>query len=75
MSKKSPKISYDKESGVLSIEVNRKKSIDSDIQGNVVIDYGKNREIVRINLYDFNLDAFRSNLKALKSFGETVAAK
>jgi len=74
-----PKISYDKESQVLSIEVGRKKSIDSDIQGNVVIDYGKDGEIVRINLYNFSFDAFRNHLKELKrfgqNFGEAVAVK
>ena len=79
MKKKSPKISYDKESQVLSIEVNRKKSVDSDIQDNVVIDYGKNGEIVRINLYNFSFDSFRNHLKEFRKFaqgyGETVGVE
>ena len=68
MSKKRAKISYDKEAKVLSVELNGAKSVDSDIQGNVVIDYGKNGKIARINLYDFNFDSFKDNLKKFKTF-------
>lgn len=65
---KGQKILYDKESKVLSLEVSRAKSVDSDIHGNLVIDYDKKGEIVRINLYDFNFELFRKNLKELKDF-------
>ena len=65
-----PKIIYDKESNVLSIEVKKAKSIDSDISGNAVIDYDARGEIVRISLYDFSFDMFRSNLKSFKSFAQ-----
>jgi len=44
-----------------------------------VIDYGKNGEIVRINLYNFNFEAFRSGVKELKKFaqgfGDAVAIR
>lgn len=69
MSKKSPKISYDKESEMLSIEFKKAKSVDSDINEHAVIDYDKNGNIVRINLYHFNFSDFRNGLKAIKDFG------
>ncbi len=70
MKKSNPKISYDKESSVLSIEMKRAKSIDSDIQGNVVIDYDKKGDVVRVNLYNFSFTEFRDNLKTLKNFAQ-----
>lgn len=66
--KSNKKIYYDKEGKVLSIEVKKAKSIDSELFDNVVLDYGKNGEVVRINLYDFSLEAFRANKKLLKDF-------
>ncbi|MEK7500599.1 MAG: DUF2283 domain-containing protein [Patescibacteria group bacterium] len=68
MKKKSPKIEYDKESQVLSVVVKPGKSVDSDIQDNIVVDYDKSGKIVRVNFYGFNFDNFRNNLKALKNF-------
>lgn len=65
-----PKISYDKESRVLSLELKRAKSADSDIRGNVVVDYDKKGWIVRIDIYDFNFEDFRENRKTLKEFSE-----
>ena len=67
-SKKDLKISYDKDSAVLSIEVKKAKSVDSDVSDNVVIDYDKKGEIVRVNLYSFDFNAFKSNERALKEF-------
>lgn len=71
MNKKNQKISYDKEANVLSIEMKRGKSADSDIQGNVVIDYDKNGEVVRVSLYDFSFARFRENAKTLKNAART----
>lgn len=71
---KEPKILYDKESKVLSLEIGGGKSADSDIHGNLVIDYDKKNEIVRINLYDFNFDLFHKNLKELRSFARASGA-
>ncbi|OGF51783.1 hypothetical protein A3I27_04380 [Candidatus Giovannonibacteria bacterium RIFCSPLOWO2_02_FULL_43_11b] len=70
MNKKKIKIEYDKGSRVLSVEMGKVKSVDSDIQGNVVIDYDKNGDVARINLYDFSFADFRDNQKALKSFSK-----
>ena len=66
MDKRVPKIAYDRESEVLSFELRRGKSVDSDIQGNVVIDYDRKRNIVRINVYHFDFDAFREGASALR---------
>ena len=42
---KSSKILYDQASGVLSIEMKRAKSVDSDIRGIVVIDYDEKEKL------------------------------
>lgn len=68
MNKKNIKILYDKNSNVLSVEIGKGKSVNSDMQGNVVIDYDKKGRIIRFNLYDFSFDAFRETRQALKSF-------
>lgn len=68
MKKNGYKISYDKDSGVLSIEMRQAKSVDSEIRGSVVIDYDKNGEIVRVNFYNFSFDSFQGNLPTLKDF-------
>lgn len=73
MSKKNVKIIYDKKSRVLSVEVGGGRSVDSDIQGNIVLDYDKGGKIVRINLYDFSFDQFRSQRSALKQFTRGIA--
>ena len=68
MKKNNLKISYDRESKVLVLQIQKGKSVDSDIQGNVIIDYDKHGKIVRINLYDFSFDSFQNNREALKRF-------
>lgn len=65
---KKMRISYDKESEVLSIEVDKAKSVDSDISNNVVVDYDEQGKIVRINLYDIDFNAFRVIRKPLERF-------
>ena len=70
MNNKNPKISYDRKSGVLSIEAKRGKSVDSDIQGNIVIDYDKKGDIIRFNLYGFDFDEFRDGVKAIEGFSQ-----
>ena len=72
MNKKNIKISYDKNGQVLSLELGREKSVDSDIQDNVVLDYDKKGKIVRINLYDFSFEQFRSKRSALKKFSREL---
>ena len=68
MNKQNIKISYDKDSRVLSINMKRAKSVDSDIHGNVVIDYDKQGNAVRVNFYDFNFNAFKAGRRALSGF-------
>lgn len=63
-------ISYDKESKVLSIKMSEQKSIDSDISNNIVIDYDKNKNVVRVNFYDFSFEEFRSGIKAIRDFAQ-----
>lgn len=64
MNKIQPKISYDSESKVLSIQINKNKSVDSDIQGNLVIDYDSQGKIVKINIYQINFDRFKKTLES-----------
>jgi uncharacterized protein YuzE len=53
-----PKIKYDPKSNILSIRLSKKKSFDSDIKGNIVIDYDENGEIVNIEIMKINLEEF-----------------
>ncbi|MBU4298646.1 DUF2283 domain-containing protein [Patescibacteria group bacterium] len=68
------KISYDKESEVFSVEMKKAKSIDSDILGNVVIDYDKKGKVVRVNFYNFDFSAFKENLEVIKNFARKFRA-
>lgn len=68
------KISYDKESEVFSVEMKKAKSIDSDILGNVVIDYDKKGKVVRVNFYNFDFSAFKKNLEVIKNFARKFRA-
>jgi len=68
MKKKYPKIIYDKESKVFSVEMKQGKSVDSEIHDSLVIDYDKNGKIIRVNLYDFNLNAFKESKIAVNEF-------
>lgn len=70
MKKQLPKISYDKESEVMLIEIKNGKSVDSDIHGNIVIDYDRKGDAMRVNFYGFNFDSFRAGLKAIKEFSK-----
>jgi uncharacterized protein YuzE len=70
-----PKISYDKESEVLSIELKKGKSVDSDIQNNAVVDYDKENNILRINFYDFDSSSFKHNRKTLDKIADVVLSK
>jgi len=54
------KISYDKKSKILSIRLDNKKSIDSDVRGNVVIDYDKEGRIVNIEIMNISLEEFKN---------------
>lgn len=70
--KRKPKISYDKESEVLSLEVGKGKSVDSDISGNVVIDYDGKRDVVRVNVYNISFDDFKRSAHSIKQVAQVV---
>ena len=60
-----PKIKYDKESNILSIRLSEKKSVDSDIKDNIVIDYDEKGEIVNIEIMKINLNEFAKAKKLI----------
>ena len=62
------KIDYDKEAEVMSVIVADKKSVDSDIRGNVVIDYDNKGEIVKVNFYNFSFNMFKKYKNQLNPF-------
>ncbi len=49
------KIKFDKNAGVFSIRFSEKKSIDSHIQENVVVDFDEKGNVVNIEIMDFSL--------------------
>ena len=53
-----PKIKYDKKSNILSIRMSKKRSVDSEVKDNIVIDYDKNGEIVNIEIMKISLNEF-----------------
>ena len=70
MKKGFKKIEQDKAAKALSLSVSSAKSIDSDIRGNVVIDYDKNGAAVRVNVYDFDFRAFQKSKVAIGKFAK-----
>ena len=54
------KIQYNKESKIISIKISNKKSIDSDVQDNVVVDYDKNNNITNIDVIYIDFNEFKS---------------
>lgn len=63
----SPKIQYNKKNAILSFRFSKDKSVDSDIKGNVVIDYDKKGNIVNIDLMQINMADFVP-IKQLQKF-------
>ena len=59
MAIKKPKISYDDEARILSIRTSSNKSVDSDVYGNVVVDYGKDGHVVNVDIMDVSLSEFK----------------
>ncbi len=54
----SPNIHYDKQDSILSMRFSKRKSVDSDIQGNIVIDYDADGKIVNIDIMNVRLEDF-----------------
>ena len=53
-----PKIKYHKKEKILSLRLRKKRSVDSDIKDNVVIDYDADGEVVNIDIMSINLTNF-----------------
>lgn len=68
----SPKIGYKRDEKVLSIRFSKVKSVDSDIKGNVVIDYDGKGNVVGIDIMQINLDDFMP-LKEMKPLSIAIA--
>ena len=68
-----PRIKYDPKVNILSIRLSNKKSVDSDIKGNVVIDYDQTGEIVNLEIMKINLSEFSGSKKTNESFFELAA--
>jgi len=63
-----PKINYDQEAKIMTIQVSGKKSVDSDVQDNIVVDYDKKGGIVRIEIMNISLNEFRKSERKLENF-------
>ena len=63
-----PKINYDQEAGILSIKISNKKSVDSDMQKNIVIDYDKDGNVAKIEIMNVNLNEFEKEKNYLENF-------
>jgi len=70
MQSKQPKIQYNEEAKIVSIKVSSAKSVDSDVQGNVVVDYDVNGDVVNIDIMEVNVNDFEkiNNLTANRAF-------
>lgn len=53
------KITYNQKEKILSIKISEEPSVDSDIRGNVVIDYNQNGDITNVEIMSFSLDEFK----------------
>ena len=51
------KIVYDSEAEIMSIRFKKDKSVDSDIKGNVVLDYNAKGELVNIDIMKFDMES------------------
>ena len=63
-----PKINYDQEAEILSIKISNKKSVDSDMQKNIVIDYDKDGNVAKIEIMNVNLNEFEKEKNYLENF-------
>ncbi len=54
----SPKIKYNSQNSILSLKFSKNKSVDSDVNGNVVLDYDKDGNIVNIDIMKINIEDF-----------------
>lgn len=55
---KNPKVSYDREAKILSIRLSKTRSADSDVRGNVVLDYDAKGDLVNVDIMRVSLSEF-----------------
>lgn len=63
-----PKINYDQEAKIMTIKISNKKSVDSDAQRNIVIDYDKDGHIAKIEIMSIDLNEFEKSKNEIKNF-------
>lgn len=51
-----PKIQYDPKVRILSVRLSDEKSVDSDVQDNVVLDYDADGHLVNIDVMEVDLE-------------------
>lgn len=66
-----PEIKYDRKSNILSIRLSKKKSVDSEVKENIVIDYDEKGEIVNIDIMKISLKEF-AKIKKLIPLKELI---
>lgn len=69
-----PKVKYDKKVNILSFRISSKKSVDSEMQGNIVVDYDKEGNIVNLDIMNVNIGEF-SKVKEFARSGELQLAE
>lgn len=62
------KIKYDKDVEILSLHLSDKKSVDSDMRGNVVIDYDKDGKVVNVEIMNISMEEFKTTNNYLNQF-------
>ena len=60
------KVHYNKKEKILSIKLSNESSADSEVRGNVVVDYNQEGLITNIDIMSFSLDEFREIKKFQK---------
>ncbi len=60
------KVTYDKKSNILSIKLKSGKSVDSEVNGNIVIDYDEKGKVVRVDVMNFTLEDFGISVGKIK---------
>ncbi|MCK5475973.1 MAG: DUF2283 domain-containing protein [Candidatus Pacebacteria bacterium] len=63
-----PKIDYDQETNIMTIKISSKKSVDSDMQKNIVVDYDKDGNIAKIEIMNIDLSEFEKKEMKLKNY-------
>ena len=67
-----PKIQYHEKEKILSIRLSENKSVDSDVQNNIVIDYDKDGKVVNLEIMPVSLEEFS---QTKEYFNEVVRDK